>query len=187
MLAKIKATLRGYSDHPHTEVRERAIFSQAAVFPHNQAVIVGDSRVEMLWLPTFRGRAVLNAGIGGSRLGYWAGVAPRLAELARPDFMIVALGVNDADACRNTDAAQWERDYRRLVSAISSPLVLVAPSPTENGAFDASLLSSFAEIVAGIASDAEAQFIPPLDVQGLTGDGVHFTPEGNRRLAETIR
>ena len=102
----------------YVPVREGTIRAQAETFPKRQAVMIGDSRTDLLYLGRIRRHEVLNAGVGGSRVADWLDDAPDLIARTDPAEVIVALGVNDARRDDMPTLDQWRADYRRLIGTL---------------------------------------------------------------------
>ena len=177
-------------------VRAGTIRAQAETMARRQAVMIGDSRTDLLHLGRMRGGDVLNAGIGGSTVADWRDLAPDLVARADPAEVIVALGVNDARRAGMPPFERWRADYRRLVASLRGGgrrLVLVQVSPVaRNGVrgaayFDPERIAAINREIALVAAETGAALVPPLpSVEGLTSDGVHFTPEAAARWRATI-
>jgi hypothetical protein len=91
---------------------------------------IGDSITEGAALPDICGRRPINAGIVGATVETFEKLGPLLAKLAQPDFIIVALGTNDALQHRT------EGFQARLSDLISSlklwPVIAVPLPPGQN-------------------------------------------------------
>lgn len=111
--------------HDHQDVRE-FIIRTALDGLDRPVVILGDGLVEMAELPkTICGRAVVNAGIGGSRTSDFIRLAPLLLERSAPTAVVIALGVNDSSDNREEDAKLLE-SIRRI-----SPVVISMPTTAD--------------------------------------------------------
>jgi lysophospholipase L1-like esterase len=100
---------------------------------------MGDSITELADLPTICGRRPINAGIGGATSTTFVEFGRRLSELAKPDFVIVALGTNDA-IHRRIDG--FKDRMTSLIESLQPLLVLIVPLPPSRsvpsvGAFNA--------------------------------------------------
>lgn len=126
---------------------------------------IGDSITEGADLAYLCGRKPINAGIGGATVETFATQARRLADLAKPDFVIVALGGNDA--LRGRECGFQERMTALLASLAPWP-VLVVPLPPGPGVKD---VAKFNTVIAGL----DATKAKPLD-RVETTDGIHLTP-----------
>jgi lysophospholipase L1-like esterase len=87
---------------------------------------IGDSITELADLPTICGRSPINAGIGGATSTTFVKLGRRLSDLSKPDFVVIALGTNDAIQGR----IDGFKD--RMINLIDSlhPLpVLIVPLP----------------------------------------------------------
>ena len=176
--------------------RAGTIRAQAETMPKRQAVMIGDSRTDQLHLGAMRGRELLNAGIGGSGVADWLDDAPDVVARADPAEVIVALGVNDARRERLPALERWRADYRRLIGSLRGGgrrLVLVQVSPVaRNGVrgealFDPGRIAAINREIAAVAAETGATLVAPIpSVDGLTRDGVHFTPAGAARWRAAI-
>src|ERR1700760_1308160 len=101
-----------------------SIISQSAEGP--SYLFIGDSHVERADLPTICGRHPINAGIGWATVTTFEHHARRLADQAKPDFILVALGTNDA--LRGQLSGFRER-FSALLASLSGWPVLVVPVP----------------------------------------------------------
>ena len=102
---------------------------------------------------------------GGATVETFATQARRLADLAKPDFVIVALGGNDA--LRGRECGFQERMTALLASLAPWP-VLVVPLPPGPGVKD---VVKFNTVIAGL----DGTKAKPLD-RVETTDGIHLTP-----------
>ena len=177
-------------------VRKGTIRAQAETMAKRQAVMIGDSRTDLLHLGRMRGRDLLNAGVGGSGVADWLGDAPDLIARADPAEVIVALGVNDARRDRLPELERWRVDYRRLIGSLQGSgrrLILVQVSPVAREGrhgeawFDPQRIAAINREIAAVARETGATLVAPLpSVEGLTLDGVHFTPAGAARWRASI-
>jgi hypothetical protein len=111
----------------HLAVRLQAI---ASVISQRNGIpsylLIGDSITEFADLPEICGRKPINAGIGFATTATFKDEARRLAEQARPDFVLVALGTNDAQRGR----LDGFRDrYKNLISSLADWKVIAVPVP----------------------------------------------------------
>jgi hypothetical protein len=161
---------------PHFITRMQAIESviaQQSVGPHYLAI--GDSITEFAELEPICGRKPVNAGIGWATSETFKIHGARLAALLKPDFIVVALGTNDA--------TRSEVDFREhmaalLISLKDYPVVVVpipgGPSVSRATEYNATL----------------RQFGPlaqPLVSFKSTDDGVHLAPSAYPMWKDTIR
>jgi GDSL-like Lipase/Acylhydrolase family len=87
---------------------------------------IGDSITEGATLPDICGRRPINAGIVGATVETFDKLGRRLADLAQPDFIIVALGTNDA---LKHKAEGFQARLSALISSLKLWPVIVVPLP----------------------------------------------------------
>ena len=175
----------------HTRVRSAAILRQAETFPDGGVFLIGDSITEFAYVPSLCGRPVLNAGLGGSRVTEWQGLAPKLFGDAKPALVIFALGVNDARRSTLASPDAWERDYARLVGQAHGARVAIMgiqpiePNKRIGPGFDAERARQLNESARRVAAATHAVFIaPPTTPQ--TSDGIHLNEAGRREWVQRL-
>ena len=94
---------------------------------------IGDSITEGAALPDICGRRPINAGIVGATVETFDKLGRRLADLAQPDFIIVALGTNDA---LNHRAKGFQVRLSALINSLKPWPVIVVPLPPGQGVKD---------------------------------------------------
>jgi lysophospholipase L1-like esterase len=150
---------------PHFIARMAAIESVIAQQSGDPVYLaIGDSITEFAELQPICGRKPLNAGIGWATSETFETHGSRLAALSKPDFIVVALGTNDATR-RKTGFR--ERMSNLLGSLRDYPLVVI-PLPGGPGVTNAAEYNA-----------ALSQFGPlaePLTSIKTTDDGVHLAP-----------
>jgi lysophospholipase L1-like esterase len=129
---------------------------------------IGDSSVELADLPTICGRRPINAGIGWATTNTFALDARRFADLAKPDFVVVALGTNDALQGMSTD---FQLRLSALLASLSPWPVVVAPLPPGPAVQDANKLNDMIDLL-GFSKTAKR-----LDRPKTMPDGIHLTAE----------
>ena len=131
----------------------------------SRPLAIGDSIMEGADLPVICGRRPINAGIGWATVATFATHGKRLAELAQPKFVVVALGTNDALAGHDQG---FNKRLTSLVASLAAwPVVLV---PLPNG-----LRITGTQIFnAAIAAMPVAQ-APTLKAIETMPDGIHLT------------
>jgi hypothetical protein len=127
---------------------------------------IGDSITERADLAYLCGRKPINAGIGGATVETFATRARRLVNLARPDFVIVALGGNDAFLGRENG---FQERITALLASLAPWPVLVVPLPPGPSVKDKA--AKFNAVIASL----DATKAKPLD-RVETTDGTHLTP-----------
>lgn len=150
---------------PHLHVRLAAIRSVIAQQgPGPVYLAIGDSLVEFAELEPVCGRRALNAGIGWATARTFEREAADLAHLARPDFVVVALGTNDAQR----RVPDYGARMARLVASLKGYPVILVPAPGGPAVGDVAPYNAALEELAPIA--------PALASPALLADGVHLAP-----------
>ncbi len=129
-------------------------------------LFVGDSNVERADLPVICGCIPINAGISWATVNTFSHHAKRLADLAKPEFILISLGGNDA--LRNQFDNFQERLMKLLASLSEWPVILV-PIPQTPTATNA------AKFNAEIAKIPVPQ-VRPLE-EAVASDGLHLSVE----------
>jgi len=80
----------------HLYRRDAAITSQAKLSARPNYLALGDSFIELAPLPELCGRMPVNAGIGGATADTIAPLVSKYVKAARPDFVVISIGANDA-------------------------------------------------------------------------------------------
>jgi len=124
---------------------------------------IGDSITEGALLPDICGRRPINAGIIGATVKTFEKLGPRLADMAKPDFIIVALGTNDA----LHSVSGFPERLSALVASLKQWPVIVVPLPPGEDVQDAAAFN------AAIAT-LQVPKAKPLD-RVETTDGIHLT------------
>ncbi len=148
----------------HYNVRRQVIESVIGQnLPGRNYLALGDSMVELADLPTICGRKPINAGIGGATAATFAEIASRFAEMAKPDFVVISLGANDASRGRED---VFKNQMRHILASLAAPALLIpvpgVPGVPKHAAFNA--------ILADLATPMAAP-VAPVE----TTDGVHLT------------
>jgi hypothetical protein len=176
VFCKLGATLCSDVPCPHFITRVNAIESiigQQSGGPIYLAI--GDSLTEFAELPPICGRKPINAGIGWATSETFETLGSKLTGLSKPDFIIVALGTNDATRKKSGFRAQMTK----LIASLSGyPLVLI-PIPGGPGVTSAAEYNSALMGLAPIAPTSR-----PLE---NTSDGVHLAPSAYPAWISTIK
>jgi lysophospholipase L1-like esterase len=184
-------------------VRDRAIASQAAQLGHVDTLLVGDSIVELSYIPELCG-TVLNAGVGGSGIAELEAELPVLQRELKPKLIVIATGVNEGARAKKVDVADFRGRYvglirlakasgARVAVANVPPVSDVGPLGVKN--FDPAVLRALSSAV---DSSAAQENVKLLDVRAAlegpdgalrpddTEDGVHLRPSGYGRWRPVI-
>ena len=135
---------------------------------------IGDSITEGALLPEICGRRPINAGIIGATVKTFERLGPRLADMAQPDFIILALGTNDA----LRSVRGFPEQLAALVGALKRWPVIVVPLPPGEDVKDA---AAFNAAIAAL----QVPKAKPLD-RVETTDGIHLTPAAYAAWKDSI-
>jgi hypothetical protein len=124
---------------------------------------IGDSITEAAALPEICGRRPINAGIVGATVKTFDNFGRHLADLAQPDFIIVAVGTNDA----LHGVAGFQERLSALISSLKQWPVIAIPLPPGHG------VKEVAKFNAAIEALEVTQAKPLERIE--TTDGVHLT------------
>lgn len=181
----------------HAETRTVALLSQLAQRPA-KTILVGDSIVEYVALDRLCGVPVLTAGVSGARVEEIIGLARRITDAAKPDRVVVAIGVNDTVRGAETSIEDFTASYRRLLDlwrgadvrlAVATLAPVAESGPLGRSHFDPDRMRRLNDAIRRIAEEKSLPVVPldtlPTTAAGdlradLSADGVHLTPEGYR-------
>jgi lysophospholipase L1-like esterase len=150
---------------PHFIARMAAIESVIAQQPVKPVYLaIGDSITESAELEPICGRKPLNAGIGWATSETFEIHGSRLAALAKPDFIIIALGTNDA----TRNKADFREHMTALLASLKEYPVVVVPLPGGQGVPNAGDYNAVLKQFEHLAE--------PLRSVETTDDGVHLAP-----------
>jgi lysophospholipase L1-like esterase len=173
---KLAPTLCSDVPCPHFTTRVSAIESIIGQQSGGRTYLaIGDSLTEFAELPLICGRKPINAGIGWATSETFESLGSRLTALSKPDFIIVALGTNDATRKKPGFRAQMTK----LIASLSGyPLVLV-PIPGGPGVTSA---AEYNNALTGLAPMA-----PTARPLKNTSDGIHLVPSAYPAWISSIK
>ena len=131
--------------------------------PEPVYLAIGDSIVEMANLPAICGRQPINAGISGATLKTFETEARRLADLAKPDFIVVGLGTNDGLTGKQ---AEFAPRLDALLKSLTPWPVILLPVPHGPGTRHVVELNE----LSGALKTPQAAALTRVD----TTDGIHL-------------
>lgn len=126
-------------------------------------LIVGDSITENADLEPICGRKPINAGISGATSQTWVRVVAELADAARPDFIVIAVGSNDARLKR----MNFRGVMSELVASIHSYKIVLVPAMPRADAE----VKSYNDVLRSLGVNAKELSVV------RTLDGVHLDAE----------
>jgi len=145
----------------------RSVIGQRGTGPVYLAI--GDSITEWADLPRICGRKPLNAGIGWATTTTFVDLARELADHAGPDFIIVALGTNDALDHKEDG---FEARMKHILASLAPWPVIVVPVPPSPR-----VLGGYQRLNAEIAW-LDVNQAEPLEKVDTLPDGIHLAPSG---------
>jgi hypothetical protein len=161
---------------PHYIARMAAIESVIAQHSGGPVYLaIGDSITEFAELESICGRKPINAGIGWATSETFQTHGARLAAVLKPDFIVAALGTNDATRGK---ANFREHMAALLVSLKNYPVVLV-PIPGGPGVTKATEYNATLKQFSPLAQ--------PISAFESTDDGVHLAPSAYPMWKQRIR
>jgi hypothetical protein len=170
--------------------RKFVLVEQARHASQGLTLIVGDSIVEWSYFHEACGAPVFNAGITSAGLHDLAPLAAELTTVLQPTSIILAIGTNDAAVDRVIPAADWARDYEKLVASLPADRVELVAIPEIQDGGSSSGTIDIAEIVAknrrlhALAARHGVAFAP--SVRFETSDGLHPTRAGAAKWLENV-
>jgi hypothetical protein len=138
-------------------------------------LFIGDSHVERADLPTICGRHPINAGVGWATVNTFERHARRLADQAKPNFILVSLGTNDA--LRGQFSGFRER-LLTLLTSLSGWQVLLVPVPPSPNLGDAAKFNA-------VITSMPAAHAKPLETVWAP-DGHHLSKESYAAWKKSI-
>jgi lysophospholipase L1-like esterase len=161
----------------HFNARLMAIESHIA---QNQAkhvyLAIGDSITELADLPNICGRRPINAGIGGATSTTFIGLGRRLSDLSKPDFVIIALGTNDAIHGR---IGIFKDRMIKLIDSLYPLPVLLVPLPPSRSVPSVSAFNAVISIL------PEPKANPLISVENVS-DGIHLSATDYKQWKASI-
>jgi lysophospholipase L1-like esterase len=149
-------------------------------------VVLGDSIVEASDLPqSICGHTVVNAGIGGTTIGYFVRNTAQLLRGVKPSLVVLAVGINDTSSGGQADRIEPFREaYSATLQSLSAfPVAVATITPIgldASNAYDASLVDRFNDVIRQLAN---GRMLVDLN-KGLSGnftvDGIHPNGDGHR-------
>jgi lysophospholipase L1-like esterase len=139
---------------------------------------IGDSITEWADLPNLCGRKPINAGIGWATSATFQELAKELADRAKPDFIVIELGTNDALRGKTRDFRARMSEMLSSLNAVPLLLVPVQPAP---------LVPDREEINHDLSSLGRP-IADTLHGNAVVGpDGIHLSLDGYSEWKKTIQ
>jgi hypothetical protein len=154
----------------HRSFRRSVIQSDLRQVPGEYALIVGDSHVELLMLPTLCGLPTINAGMAGATTEHLRSALATIDIPRRPKVAVLTVGTNDA---RSVDASSLtERGARfrksslaliRRLSKLTDHLIVTAipPVPDRTPGFTTDVIDTYSGILKDLCGKGLCTFADP--------------------------
>lgn len=139
-----------------------------ADFPEKGLLVIGDSTVERLHIPSLCGLPAFNAGLSSARSDQLRPMVASLLKGLRPRRVVIAVGANDLLQGREG----WERDIAAIAPR-GAIIVGITGQPSAN------------RILADLARDRDGIFVEPI-APSLTDDGIHANAAGRAEWKRRI-
>jgi hypothetical protein len=175
------------ASHLHWEARLAVVKSQLSRVM-KPIIVMGDSIVEMALLPpSICNYPVINAGFGGSTIGFFTRYASIIANESDPALIVMSVGINDT----GTPAEVFQSAYLATLKSLNAPVVIATITPSKSDAIDTASIAQFNEFIESLAG----QYSIINTAGGLSGemtvDGIHPNREGydiwDRLLVQGIK
>lgn len=157
------------------------------------ALLLGDSQIERLYLPSLCGHPVVNAAIAGTRISGLRAVAGWIALPRPPETIVVTIGTNDLTLRQRGDRSDATERFRAEARALFAELaprarrvVATAVPPLDAGRpgvtkfYDTAAAPTYSAILSEECARAGCRFVDAFadlrDPAGLgrSPDGVHL-------------
>jgi lysophospholipase L1-like esterase len=125
--------------------------------------MIGDSITEFADLPEICGRKPINAGLTGATTATFRASAKKFAEHSQPDFVVIALGTNDAI---QKQGEGFRARFEELLSTLKKWKIIVVPVPPSPSVPD---IDRFNKDIASLPVQMAANL-----ERAETTDGVHL-------------
>lgn len=136
-------------------------------------LVIGDSLTEIGRWPTMCGLVPVPAGISGARSDTWLPRAKAIADILKPEIVVLALGTNDVLTQGRLGS------YEQLASSLSGYRLVAVPVHIMPAALQDVVREANRRITKAVAHTAET-------IDAVTTDGVHLTAEDYTRWFDTI-
>jgi hypothetical protein len=154
----------------HRSFRRSVIQSDLRQVSGDYALIVGDSHIELLMLPTLCGLPTINAGMAGATTEHLRSALASLEIRRRPKIAVLTVGTNDArsvDASRLAEAAAAFRKSSlvliRRLSRLTRHVVVTAIPPVPDGThgYAADVIDAYSGILKDLCGKGLCTYVDP--------------------------
>ena len=162
--------------HEHFEARLAVIRSQLSRV-RKPIIVMGDSIVESALLPPLLcGRPIINAGVGGATIGFFARYASIIENDANLSLLILAVGINDAG--KGADEKAFRLAYAATLQSIHSPVAIGTIVAARSPLIDNDAVENFNRAIHELAAGKTLIDLHSAVPGDLTVDGIHLNRDG---------
>jgi lysophospholipase L1-like esterase len=138
---------------------------------------MGDSIVEAALLPReISGHPVINAGIGGTGIGFFEEFASSLVRENPPALVVLLVGVNDILGRR--DLASFRSAYLATLQSMKVPIAVATIAPSNSPAVDVAMVRQFNDFLKSLSGSYAVIDVSKDMKADMTTDGVHLDATG---------
>ncbi|GGC59806.1 SGNH/GDSL hydrolase family protein [Chelatococcus reniformis] len=172
------------------KIRSAAIKAQIGQIFGGYILVIGDSHVERLFLPSLCGVPVVNAGLSGAGAADLTNLAATLAEVRHPSAIVASFGTNNLLAAEGRPAASTHFagqavDLVQKLSALSTDVLVtdLPPMKPMYSLVSAETIHDYDRALEAVCAAAGCRFVRLFEAAGdrsaaavaLEPDGVHLT------------
>lgn len=164
------------------------------------ALLVGDSHIEQLFLPTLCDLPTVNAGISGATSDSYRAALERFRFARPPALVVLTIGTNDGNLRRVRESGDFAASFRRSSGKLIDDLMKLTPrlvvtavpplDPKRVGSeFSAEIMEQISGVLAEQCRSKSCVFVDPFDeARSALFDGIHLVNAARsyKGLAETV-
>jgi lysophospholipase L1-like esterase len=160
----------------HSSMRLAVIQAQLSQV-ENPIIVIGDSIVETAkWPETICNHPVVNAGISGARIGFFAERAPRFLKGTKSALVVLAIGINDAG--KGYDEHSFRSAYSETLKTILSPVAISTIVGGNTPSVNPAEIQQFNKVIGQLAEGRTLIDLHNAVPGDFTIDGIHLSDDG---------
>lgn len=173
-IAAAKVSIIAAAGGDYASVRTAVIRAQLSLVKA-PVIFLGDSIVESAVLPsTICGHPVINAGVAGARIGFFAQWAPQFTQGAT--LAILAVGINDAG--KGDDENTFRSTYATTLQTIHVPVAVATIVGSGTPLISSAEIDRLNRVIGQLADGRTVIDLHEAVASGLTIDGIHLGRDG---------